>query len=172
MNHFFPRRALAVIFSALLGVVAFSSIVGSASAAAPAFKVSHTSASTMRIIDDEDWPSSNEVEDFILANEKTQYVSAANPMVAYSFTRCGGDEVVVKVSLRYEWISIYHVKVTAKAILYEGDDCNTTDRDGETKSIVTIIGSGQTASIPLNVLNQQEGGDSASVNLSLFGTSV
>ena len=147
MNHFFlPRRLLAVVFSALLGVVAFSAIAaGPASAAAPAFKVAHTSDSTMRIIDDEDWPSSNEIDDFSLANEKTQYVSAANPMVAYSFTRCGGDEVVVKVSLRYEWISIYHVKVTAKAVLYEGDDCNTTDRDGETKSIVTIIASGQTA---------------------------
>ena len=33
MNHFLPRRLLAVVFTALLGVVALGSIAGSASAA-------------------------------------------------------------------------------------------------------------------------------------------
>jgi hypothetical protein len=62
MNLFFPRRVLAVIFSALLGVVAFSSIAGTASAAISARVVSHDSRSTMKIVDDESWPSSDEVQ--------------------------------------------------------------------------------------------------------------
>ena len=175
MNQFFlPRRLLAVVFSALLGVVALSAIAaGPASAAVtPAFKVAHTSDSTMTIFDDEDWPSWDEVDSFGLGNQPPKYVTAANPMVTHSFTKCGGDEVVVKVSLRYEWVSIYFVKVTAKSVLYEGDDCNTTDRDGDSDSKVTYIANGQTANISVDVRNDQEGGDSADVDLSLYATSV
>ena len=51
----------------------------------------------MTIVDDEDWPWSDEVETFNLADEPHQFVSAANPVATYSFTRCAGDEVKVKV---------------------------------------------------------------------------
>ena len=169
MNHFLPRRLLAVVFTALLGVVALSAVTaGPASAATYGRVLLPDSNSTMTIVDDEDWPWSDEVETFNLAGVPQQFVSAVNPVATYSFTRCAGDEVKVKVSMRSELIWTDWVKLTTKAVLYEGDDCSTAVRKGETDSITTYIGpGGWPTQIPLNVRNEQDGSDHASVLLSL-----
>ena len=80
MHFFLPRRVLAVVFSALLGVLAFSS-VASAGIGVPARLVEHDSRSKMTIVDDESWPFSDEVETFSLVNE---------PAI-----RCGGQRALV-----------------------------------------------------------------------------
>ena len=122
----------------------------------------------MTIVDDEDWPWSDEVETFNLAGEPQQFVSAVNPVATYSFTRCAGDEVKVKVSMRSELVWTDWVKLTTKAVLYEGDDCSTAVRKGETDSTTTYIGPGGWATqIPMNVRNEKDGSDHASVLLSL-----
>ena len=168
MNHFLPRRLLAVVFTAPLGVVALSSIASARRRPPRGRMLESDSDSTMTIFDDEDWPWSDEVRTFNLADEPHQSVSAVESRATYSFTRCAGDEVKVKVSMRSELVWTDWAKLTAKAVLYEGDDCSTADRKGETDSTTTYIGpGGRTTQIPLYVRNEQEGSDHANVLLSL-----
>jgi hypothetical protein len=58
-------------------------------------------------------------------------------------------------------------KVFAHARLYEGSDCTTSDLDGIGAESITYISPSRNAQIPLYVHNDAEGGDYATVNLSL-----
>lgn len=175
MHLLLPRRLLAVVFTALLGVVALSSIgAGPASAAGlvPARMVAHDSRSTMTITDDESWPISDEIQTFSLANEPDMKVWSGSAPAYSKFSRCAGNEVKIVVNLKTVHMWDDSVQVTAQALLFEGQACNTSDLDGWSAERIVYIPRGRNAQISLPVQNTEEGGDSAKVNLSLTNYSI
>ena len=139
MNHFLPRRVLAVVFSALLGVLAFSCIAP-APHRPPTRHVEHDSISTMTIVDDEAWPS-RRGPDLQPRQRGAAYVWPESPRRP-PIWRCAGNEVNVLVRLKVELHVDRLGEVTARANLYEGQACYTGDLDGASGSISSYIGRG------------------------------
>ena len=171
MHFFFPRRVLAVIFSALLGVVAFSTVAGTASADVWARQVSWDDFASMTIKDDEAWPSSDVVEKHSLAAQKPFFVTAVNPVQTRTITRCTGDEVRVELHMRVELIWADQVRVTGTAYMYEGASCTSNDLDGTKSFAYTIANNRTLRPSPIELPNVEEGGDMAYIQLSLTNTS-
>jgi hypothetical protein len=172
MNHFFlPRRLLAVVFSALLGIVAFSAIAaGPAAAAGPPKRYIHFQPkSVMNILDDESWPFADEKSSMNLTYQSGNFVWSGRlvdgPKLVAS--DCAGDEVRSELYLRSELSTIYKdwVWVTATARMFEGDDCFANGIDDE-ESISFWVGPEQTVSRNLLLVNPN-GGDKAAIDLNL-----
>jgi hypothetical protein len=167
MNHFLPRRLLAVVFSALIGVLAVSSLTSSASAGVLYRQVAWDSFASMTITDDEAWPFSDEVEKFTLGTQAPFYVSAVNPVETRVISRCAGGEVRIDLHMRVELITADWVRVSGTAYLYEGASCTSNDLDGQKSFNFQFSPNVTHRPSPIEVENQAEGGDSARIQLSL-----
>ena len=173
MHSLLPRRLLAVVFSALLGVLILGSVAtGPASADVLYRHVGWDDFASMTIKDDESWPSSDVVQKFNLGAQKPFYVSAVNPVETRVISRCAGDEVRVEVHMRVELAAFDVVRVTGTAYMYEGASCTSSDLDGSTPFAFSIARDRTLRPSPIELENAAEGGDSARIQLSLTNTST
>jgi hypothetical protein len=169
------RRRLIAVAAAALAATMLAGPVHPASAAGYTVNIQAVSPSSMTIVDDESWPWSDEVGTFNLAGSKVAWIQEpSHYMDKQVISRCEGGEVrvelVVNTVHRYPDVDVY-----IDAYLYEGTSCSTSDLDGHVELPAFAmnpvnINHSDTVTKTLRVDNTDEGGDYATVKLTLKAT--
>jgi hypothetical protein len=178
-----PRR-VGLLVAALLAAALLSATVARPAAASDDTSsrlIYNTWPSYMTIVDDEPWDNPDVTGAFSLADSSYGSmpgyggtgmsglpVSPATPVATSQTSKCVGDEVRVVVQTKAVLSTVYKdwVRVTITARLFEGTSCSTNDLDG-TSSTSFWIAPGGRATQTMYVLNDDEGGDYASILMNM-----
>jgi hypothetical protein len=179
-----PPRRVGLLVAALLAAALLSATVARPAAAyedTSSRLIYNTWPSHMTIVDDEPWDDPDVTGAFSLADPSYGsmpgyggpgldglLVSPATPVATRQTSKCVGDEVRVVVGTKAVLSTVYKdwVRVTITARLFEGTSCSTNDLDG-TRSASFWIAPGGSATQTMYVLNDDEGGDYASIVMNM-----
>ena len=161
MNLTLPRRllALGVLVAAVAGIGS-----SAAEAKTPSRHIQLQPGSQITIVDDESWPSSDEIETFRLDYVSGNILNYKQPFATNAGYECAGDEVRVDFRQSSQLYDNGWALVTVDAFLKEGTSCWSNDLDGSA-SLQFWIGPEQVLDKTLKVYNVDEGGDSATLKL-------
>ena len=119
----------------------------------------------MDITGDENWPESDEHSYAEMTRE--QVVTNYRPAALLHMEKGVDSEVRVELDLTARVLANGDVMVDGVAKLYEGTSEDTSNLDG-VRHFNVVVPKDRAASQHVKVRNDNEGGDKASINLSLF----
>jgi hypothetical protein len=102
---------------------------------------------------------------------KETTLSNSNPQDVLSMECRWGGECRVELDLTGQLVDNGDVRVSGKALLFEGTSENTDDLDGETNFTV-VVPRGKTISSSQTVRNTDEGGDYAKITMTFSNSLV
>lgn len=91
-------------------------------------------------------------------------ITNAMPQEVVTFSTGAGDEMRIEVRIVAQARDSGDIMVNGVATLFEGDDENTTDLDGQ-QNFAVLVPRNSFATQKVKVVNSDEGGDEATIDL-------